>query len=71
MFQWIPVILSQSDFVTVISSQSDYVTGGILKTEKSYLPTILYYCISKIEALVENSSHKHKLVKNIFRAVLP
>ena len=69
MFQWIPVILSQSDFV--ISSQSDYVTCGILKTEKSYLPTILYYCISKIEALIENSSHKHKLVKNILRAVLP
>ena len=31
----LPVISSQSDFVTVILSQSDYVTDGILNTEKT------------------------------------
>ena len=30
---WLPVILSQSDFITVILSQTDYVTNGTLKTE--------------------------------------
>ena len=51
----LPVISSQSDFVT-----NDYVTDGILsteKTEQAYLLTILYYHCIKIKVLTKNSSH--------------
>ena len=57
---WVPTILSQRK---VILSQSDYVTltDSILKTEYIYLPTVLYYCIIEIKALIENSSHYSRL----------
>ena len=52
---WLPVISSQSDFVT-----NDYMTDGILSTEKTelaYLLTVLYYHCIEIKALTKNSSH--------------
>ena len=64
-FIGLPVILSQSDFVTVILSQGDYVTDGILKTKqalRAYMLTPLYYSIIKIKALTENNSHETNLL---------